>query len=88
MGTINVRKPIPKTCAKGSRSRVMKDEKGEATHLFGVSHSSVKPYARAWFLPPSTQGKDNGGESMNVVMFLYRTNLPYSIKTHPWCIRI
>ena len=25
---------------------------------------------------------------MNVVMLLYRTNLPYSVKTHPWHIRL
>ena len=40
-----------------------------------------------WSLPSSTKGKDNGGESMNVVMLLYRTNLPYSVKTHPWHVR-
>ena len=24
---------------------------------------------------------------MNVVMLLYRTNLPYGVKTHPWHLR-
>jgi hypothetical protein len=40
-----------------------------------------------WFLPSSIKGQDNGAESMNVVMLLYRTNLPYGVKTHPWHIR-
>src|ERR671910_3655238 len=38
-----------KSCAqKDSRSRRARDEKGEAAHLFGISLSSVKRYARAW----------------------------------------
>ena len=60
----------------------------EATYLFGVSLSSVKHHASAWTLPLSTQGNDNRGVEMTVVVLLYRTNLSYSVKTHPWCIRV
>src|SRR5919112_1229277 len=55
----------------------------------GETHSglsSIKRYARM-SLSSSTEGKDNGGESMNVVMLLYRTDLPYGVKTHPWHVR-
>jgi hypothetical protein len=36
----------------------------------------------------STQGKDDRGVEMTKVVLLYRTNLPYGVKTHPWSIRI
>jgi hypothetical protein len=62
-------------------------KKSEATYLFGVSLSSVNRYARGWSLSSSTKGKDNGAESMNVVMLFNRTNLPYGVKTHPWHLR-
>jgi hypothetical protein len=54
----------------------------------GVSLSSVKHRARAWTVPSSTKGNDNRSVEMTVVVLLYRTNLSYSVKTHPWCIRI
>ena len=43
---MNVRKPIPKACAKVNRIGGTKNEKGEAPYLFGVSFSSVKRYPR------------------------------------------
>ena len=73
---------------QASRSCGTKDEKGEAAYLFWVSLSSVKHHARAWTLPLSTQGNDNRRVEMTVVVLLYRTNLSYSVKTHPWCIRV
>jgi len=42
---MNVRKPIPKACAKVNRICGTKNEKGEAPYLFGVSLSFVKCYA-------------------------------------------
>jgi hypothetical protein len=27
------------------------------------------------------------GESINTIVLLYRTNLPYGVKTHPWHVR-
>jgi hypothetical protein len=39
---MNVRKLIPKTCAKVNRIRGTKNEKGEAPYLFRVSLSSAK----------------------------------------------
>jgi hypothetical protein len=45
-GIVNVRRPIPKTCARVNRIRRTKNVKGEAPYLFGVSFSSVKRYAR------------------------------------------
>jgi len=38
-------------------------------------------------LPSSTQGQDDRGVEMTVIVLLYRTNLPHGVKTHPWCIR-
>src|SRR5687767_1210303 len=38
-----------------------------------------------WILA-STQGKDDRRVQMTKVMFLYRTNLPCSVKTRPWHI--
>ena len=34
----------------------------------------------------STQGKDDRGEEMTVIVLPYRTNLPYSVETRPWHI--
>src|SRR5215207_6660661 len=39
-----------------------------------------------WILA-STQGKDDRRVQMTKVVFLYRTNLPCSVKTRPWRIR-
>ena len=72
----------------GKSEPVTKDEEGELAYLFEVGLSSVKRYAKAWSIPSSTQGKDNRRVEMAKVMLLYRTDLPCSVKTHPWCIRI
>jgi hypothetical protein len=45
-GIVNVRRPIPKTCARANRIRRKQNAKGEGPYLFGVSFSSVKRYAR------------------------------------------
>jgi hypothetical protein len=45
-GIVNVRRPIPKTCARVNRIRRTQNAKGETPYLFGVSFSSVKRYAR------------------------------------------
>jgi hypothetical protein len=45
-GIVNVRRPIPKTCARVNRIRRTKNVKGEAPYLFRVNFSSVKRYAR------------------------------------------
>src|SRR5918995_1832248 len=39
-------------------------------------------------IPSSTQGKDNRREEMKVIVLFYRANLPYSVETCPWCLRI
>ena len=65
----------------------MKDERSEAAHLFGVGLSSVNRYVRM-ALPSSSEGKDNRSVKMTKVVLLYRTDLTYSVKTYPWCIRI
>src|SRR5215210_7575250 len=75
------------TAQDTSRNCRAKGEKGEVIHLFGVSSSSVKHFASSWSLPWSTQGKDNRRVEMTKVMLLYRTNLPYSVKTRPWHVR-
>jgi hypothetical protein len=71
-----------------SRSRRTKDKKGEADYLYGIKLTCVKHFASVWSLPLSTQGKDNRRVEMTKVVLLYRTNLPCSVKPHPWCIRI
>src|SRR5215216_6997648 len=50
------------------------------------SASSPSNVTRGWSLPSSTEGKDNRREEMTVVVFLYRTNLPVSVETRPWCL--
>src|SRR5687768_11657028 len=69
------------------RSRGTKDEEGEAAYLFGVSFSSVKRVALVSSLSSSTEGKDNRGESIDAIVLLYRSNLSYGVKTHPWHVR-
>src|ERR687898_1037550 len=69
------------------RSRETKNEKGEAAYLFGVSFSSVKLVTLVWFLSSSTEGKDDRDESINAIVLLYRSNLTYGVKTHPWHVR-
>jgi hypothetical protein len=54
--------------------------------MFAASLSSLKRGTQVWSLPSSTQGKDYRREKMMVVVLLYRTNLPYSVKTCPGCI--
>jgi hypothetical protein len=48
--------------------------------------SSVKRYA-TMVLPRSTEGKDNRRVHMTKIVLRHRTNLPYSVKTCPGCIR-
>jgi hypothetical protein len=55
--------------------------------LFGVSLSSVKRVTLVWSLSSSIEGKDNRGESINAIVLLYRSNLSYGVKTHPWHVR-
>ena len=63
-------------------------KESEATYLFGVSISSFKLVTLVWPLPSSTEGKDDRGVQMTKVVLLYRTDLSYSVKTYPRCIRI
>ena len=63
-------------------------KKSDATYLFGVSISSVKRYVRAWSIPSLAQGKHDRRVEMTKVVLLYRTDLSYSVKTHPWHVRI
>jgi hypothetical protein len=72
----------------GKSEPVTKDEEGEIAYLFEVGLSSVKRYAKAWSIPSSTEGKDDGGVEMMVVVFLYRADLPRTVITRPWSIRI
>ena len=65
-----------------------KGEEGEAAYLFEVGLSSVKRYLSAWSIPSSTQGKYNRRVQMTKVVFLYRTDLPSTVITRPWRIRI
>jgi hypothetical protein len=61
--------------------------KSEASYLYGVGFSSVKRYPMGRYLPSSTKGKDNRRVEMAKIALLYRTNLPYGVKTRPWHIR-
>jgi hypothetical protein len=72
----------------GKSEPVTKDEEGEIAYLFEVGLSSVKRYAKAWSIPSSTEGKDNRRVEMMVVVFLYRADLPRTVITRPWSIRI
>jgi hypothetical protein len=60
---------------------------GKATHLFGVSISSVKRVTLVWSLPLSTHGKDNRGVEMAKIVLLHRTDLSPSVVTCPWHVR-
>ena len=62
----------------------------ESGCLRGLPQETVGDRVRggAWSLPLSTQGKDNRGVEMTVVVLLHRTNLPCRVKTRPWCIRV
>ena len=63
--------------------------RSEAAYLFEVGLSSLKHCARGWSLPASTKGKHNRRQEMRVVVLLYRAQLPpFSVKTHPWHIRV
>jgi hypothetical protein len=75
------------TSQQTSRSRGAKDEKGEVAYPLGVKLSSVKRVTLVWSLSASAEGQDNRGESINAIVLLYRTNLSYGVKTHPWHIR-
>jgi hypothetical protein len=41
-----------------------------------------------WSPPSSTEGENDCRVEMTVVVLLHRTNLPPSVKTRPWCLRI
>ena len=49
-----------------------------------LEESEEAPTSSCWL----TEGKDNRRVEMTKVVLLYRTNLSYSVKTRPWCIRI
>jgi hypothetical protein len=57
----------------------------------GETHSglsSIKRYARGWSLSSSTEGKDNRRVEVTKVVLLYRTDLPPSVITRPWHVRV
>ena len=76
------------TSQQTTRSRRTKDEKGEADYLYGIKLSCVKHFASAWSLPLSTEGKDNRSVQMTKIVLLYRADLPRTVITGPWSIRI
>jgi hypothetical protein len=60
----------------------------EAAYEYGVSLSSVKRVTLVRSLSSSTEGKDDRGESIDAIVLLYRSNLSYGVKTHPWHLRV
>src|ERR687898_1431725 len=78
-----------KSCAqKDSRSRRARDEKGEAAHLFGISLSSVKRYARAWstYVVNLGQGQPTCRDDEGCAPPPDRS--PPSVITRPWHVRV
>jgi hypothetical protein len=74
--------------AHTSRNRRAKAKESEVGYLFAVSFSSVKHFDRAWYVSSSAQGKYYRRVEMTKVVPLHRTDLSYSVKTHPWHVRI
>jgi hypothetical protein len=81
----NVEPEVPRSAA-WSRAHKVGDRRALAANSGVTFHeeSEEAPTSSCWL----TEGKDNRGVQMTKIVLLYRTDLPCSVKTHPWGFRI